>query len=83
MRTGLGRLILRDGTDLPFSYNMANGEFGGICNGSLKGDIWSIDPREFAVRMNFHTEDGLRIGLLVTHHSDRPLTFIGQVEPQP
>lgn len=81
MNFGQGRLILRDGTDVSFEHRILQSEFGSRCQGSLVGDTTRIDPRFFAERLKFVSTGGMTVMLLVTHHGDRHITFIGEVLP--
>lgn len=80
MKSGQGRLILRDGTDVPLEYRIAHQEFGSRCQGSLIGDLSTVNPGIFAERLQFISSDGMKVALLVTNYSDSHLTFIGDYE---
>ncbi len=80
MKSGQGRLILRDGTDRPIGYRLMHNEFGPWCGGTLMGDIRSVDPGTFSHGLKVELADGTTIALLVTGHSDRHLTFVGTYE---
>ncbi|MGF7056105.1 hypothetical protein GGC47_005321 [Bosea sp. OAE752] len=47
MKSGHGRSILRDGTDLSIGYCFAQNESGPGCQGTLIGNIRSVDPGSF------------------------------------
>lgn len=66
MKSGQGRLILRDGTDLPIAYRLVHNEYGSWCSGTLIGDIRSVDPGSFSQGMRAELEDESDIVLLVT-----------------
>jgi len=80
MKSGQGRLILRDGTDLPIAYRLVHNEYGSWCSGTLIGDIRSVDPGSFSQGMRAKLEDGYDIVLLVTAYSDRHLSFVARFD---
>ncbi|RYF30718.1 MAG: hypothetical protein EOO23_04490 [Comamonadaceae bacterium] len=80
MKSGQGRLILRDGTDLPIGYRLMHNEYGLWCSGTLIGDLRSVDPGRFTHGLKALLADGTYIALLVTGHSDRHVTFVGKYE---
>lgn len=75
MKSGQGRLILRDGTDVPLQFSFTDPNGAGR-HGSLIGDLSQIDPGEFAYRLRYVPAHGNTIALLVTNFSDKHLTFI-------
>lgn len=75
MKSGQGRLILRDGTDVPLQFSFTDPN-GARRHGSLIGDLSQIDPGEFAYKLRYALADGNTIALLVTKFSDKHLTFI-------
>ncbi len=76
MKSGHGRLILRDGTDLPIGYRLVFDEFGHWCSGTLIGNIRSVDPGRFCEDMTAQLDDNSEIVLLVTGYSDRHVSFV-------
>ncbi len=81
MKSGQGRLILRDGRDVPIGYRLMHNELGNWCNGTLIGDMRSVDPGGFSHGLKADLADGNSIALLVTGHSDRHVTFVARYEP--
>lgn len=75
MKSGQGRLILRDGTDVPLQFSFTDPN-GVRRHGSLIGDLNQIDRGEFAYKLWYALADGNTIALLVTKFSDKHLTFI-------
>lgn len=75
MKSGQGRLILRDVTDVPLQFSFTDPN-GARRHGSLIGDLSQIDPGECAYRLRYVLADGNTIALLVTKFSDKRLTFI-------
>ena len=80
MKSGQGRLILRDGTDLPIAYRLVHNEYGSWCSGTLIGDIRSVDPGSFSQGMRAQLGNGHEIVLLVTAYSDRHLSFVAKFD---
>ncbi len=80
MKSGQGRLILRDGTDRPIGYRLMHNEFGDWCSGTLIGDMRSVDPGGFGHGLKAQLADGTAIALMVTGHSDRHVTFVAKYD---
>ena len=80
MKSGQGRLILRDGTDLPIGYRLVYNEFGCWCGGTLIGDMRSVDPGGFCEGLKAKLDDNSEIALLVTGYSDRHVSFVAKFE---
>lgn len=76
MKSGHGRLILRDGTDVSLEYRLATAEGGTQRQGTLIGDLSTIDPGEFTYKVRYVPADGEAFALLVTTFTDRHLAFI-------
>ncbi len=76
MKSGHGRLILRDGTDLPIAYRLQSDQLGHWCTGTLIGCISSADPGGFGEGLKARLDDGRDISLLVTGYSDRYISFV-------
>jgi hypothetical protein len=79
MKSGQGRLILRDGTDVPLDYCLATLKDGTRRHGSLIGDLSKIDKGEFAYLARYVPADGEEFALLVTTFNDNYLTFVSPV----
>lgn len=77
MKSGHGRLILRDGTDVPIGYHLAHDDPRLWCQGTLIGDMRSIDPGSFCKDLRVDLDDGIKMVVLVTAHSDRHISFVG------
>lgn len=78
MATGKGSLILRDGRRIAVDYQFAN-NFDNARAGYLLCDTASLDPAELCYRLTLDCDDGTRVGLAVTHSSDRHLAVTGRV----
>lgn len=78
MKSGQGRLILPDGKELTAGYRIASQEHGNRCQGTVIGDLRSVDPGLFAHQLKFVSGNDLNLSLLVMNYSDRHLTFIGE-----
>jgi len=76
MKSGHGRLILCDGTDLPIAYRLQSDQLGHWCTGTLIGDVRSADPGGFGEGLKARLDDGRDIALLVTGYSDRYISFV-------
>ena len=83
MQSGHGRLILRDGTDLPIGYRLAYDGFGHWCSGTLIGNIRSVDPGSFSKNMVAQLDDNSEIVLLVIGYSDRHVSFVASFDAAP
>lgn len=79
MKSGQGRLILRDGTDVPLDFCLATLKDGTRRHGTLMGDLTKVDVGEFAYKVRFVPADGEEFVLLVTSFNDNCLTFLGDV----
>ncbi|WP_114853052.1 hypothetical protein [Bosea caraganae] len=79
MKSGHGRLILRDGMDVPLDYCMAALKEGARRHGSLIGDLSKIDAGEFAYTIRYVPADDDEFTLLVTTFHDNYLTFVSDV----
>ncbi|TCR61897.1 hypothetical protein [Bosea sp. BK604] len=79
MKTGQGRLILRDGSDVPLDYCFATLRDGTRRHGSLFGDLSKIDWGEFAYNLHYHPADGTEFPVLITTFGDGYLTFVSDV----
>ncbi len=81
MLSGHGRLILRDGTDLPIGYRLVHNEFGSWCSGTLIGDVSSVDPGSFGEGVNVELDGRYLLVVLITAYSDRHLSFVANFAP--
>jgi hypothetical protein len=80
MRTGQGRMILRDGAEVPLTYCLAILKDRSRCHGTLFGDLSQIDAQEFTSTIRYVLADGEQFMLRVTTSSDVDLTFVGDLD---
>ena len=80
MFSGHGRLILRDGTDLPIGYRLVHNEFGSWCSGILIGDVRSVDPGSFCEGVDVELDGRYKLIALITGYSERHLSFVAKFE---
>lgn len=73
MKSGHGRLILRDGSDVAVSYLL--NDFGSWCSGTLIGDMTAIGPADFSRGLKVRLEHGPDLVPMVIGHSEIHLTF--------
>uniref|UniRef100_A0A9E7ZYL7 Uncharacterized protein n=1 Tax=Bosea sp. NBC_00436 TaxID=2969620 RepID=A0A9E7ZYL7_9HYPH len=73
MKSGHGRLILRDGSDVAVSYLL--NDFGSWCSGTLIGDMTAVGPADFSRGLKVRLEDGPDLVPMVIGHSEIHLTF--------
>ncbi|MGF7055623.1 hypothetical protein GGC47_004836 [Bosea sp. OAE752] len=83
MKSGHGRVILRDGTELSIGYCFAQNESGSVCQGTLIGDIRSVDPGSFSNSFSLVLSGGEELVALATAYSDRHINFVGGVATNP
>lgn len=76
MKSGHGRLILRDGTDLPIGYCLFRSEAAGGCCGILIGNIRSVDRGSFLKPIHIALDDGNALVAHVIGHSERHVRFV-------
>ncbi|WP_139218978.1 hypothetical protein [Bosea sp. CRIB-10] len=76
MQPGHGRLILRDGTDLPVGYCLLPSPIAGDCRGILIGNIRSIDRNAFLKPIQIALADGHAFVAHVISHSERHIRFV-------
>lgn len=80
MLSGHGRLILRDGTDVPIGYRLVHNEFSSWCSGTLIGDVRSVDPGDFSEGVNVELDGRFKLIALITGYSDRHLSFVAKFD---
>lgn len=73
MKSGHGRLILRDGSDVAVSYLL--NDFGSWCSGTLIGDMTAVSPADFSHGLKVRLEDGPDLVPMVIGHSEIHVTF--------
>jgi len=83
MISGHGRLILRDGTELPVGYCLFYAHCFSWCSGMLIGNIRSVDPGTFSKPIEVALDDGRVLLALGTGHSDRHVRFVAQPVDDP
>lgn len=76
MQPGHGRLILRDGTDLPVGYCLLPSRTAEGCRGILIGNIRSIDRNAFLKPIQIALDDGHPFVAQVISHSERHIRFV-------
>jgi len=76
MNPGHGRLILRDGTDLPIGYCLFRSHAADGCCGILIGNIRSIDRGSFLKPIKIALDDGNAFVARVISHSERHVRFV-------
>jgi hypothetical protein len=77
MHPGHGRLILRDGTDLPVGYCLLPPQAAEGCRGILIGNIRSIDRNAFLKPIRIALEDDEPAFMAhVISHSERHVRFV-------
>ncbi|HEV7324362.1 MAG TPA: hypothetical protein VGN91_04790 [Bosea sp. (in: a-proteobacteria)] len=85
MQAGHGRLILRDGTELPVGYCLLPSQTAEGCRGILIGSIRSIDRNAFLKPIQIALADGHAFVAQVISHSERHIRFVtnrGQLSSQ-
>ena len=75
MKPGQGRLILRDGTDLPVGYCLLDSEAAHGCRGILIGNIRSIDQSAFLKPIQIALGEGKAFVARVVSRSERHIRF--------
>jgi hypothetical protein len=75
MQPGQGRLILRDGTDLPVGYCLLDSEGAHGCRGILIGNIRSIDQNAFLKPIQLVLGEGNALFAHVVSRSERHIRF--------
>ncbi len=75
MSPGHGRLILRDGTDLPIGYCLFRSQAAGGCRGILIGNIRSVDQSSLLKPIKIAPDDGNAFVAHVISHSERHVRF--------
>lgn len=76
MKSGHGRLILRDGTDLPIGYCLFRSEVGVGCYGILIGNIRSVGQDRFLKPIKITLNNGDALVAYDTGHSERHVRFV-------
>lgn len=80
MKSGHGRLILRDGTDLRIGYCLFRSEAAHGCRGILIGNIRSLDQDIFHKPIEIGLGDGSALVAHVISHSERHVRFVTSPE---
>ena len=75
MQPGHGRLILRDGTDLPVGYCLLQSQGAGGCRGILIGNIRSLDQNALLKPIQIALDNEPAFAALVISHSERHVRF--------
>lgn len=76
MKSGHGRLILRDGTDIPIGYSLLRSESTNGCRGILIGQIRSVDWSCFLEPIRIALDNGRAFAAHVVTHSERHVVFV-------
>lgn len=76
MEPGHGRLILRDGTDLPVGYCILQSQAADGCRGILIGNIRSIDAKAFLTPIKLSLGEQHVFAAHVISHSERHVRFV-------
>lgn len=76
MQSGHGRLILRDGTDLPVGYCLLSSPIAQGCRGILIGNIRSIDRNAYLKPIHIALADGHAFVAHIISHSERHIRFV-------
>lgn len=76
MEPGHGRLLLRDGTDLPIGYCLIRSQTTNGCRGILIGNIRSVDRRIFLKPIKIALNDGSAFVAHAIGHSERHVRFV-------
>jgi len=73
IKSGHGRLILRDGSDVAVSYLL--NDFGSWCSGTLIGDMKAVSPDDFSHGLKVRLEDCSDLVPMIIGHSEIHVTF--------
>jgi len=76
MQSGHGRLILRDGTDLPVGYCLLQPLATEGCRGILMGNIRSLDPKALQKSIQIALDDESTFAAVVIGLSERHVRFV-------
>ncbi|MGN6097596.1 MAG: hypothetical protein ACTHP8_15325 [Bosea sp. (in: a-proteobacteria)] len=75
MKSGHGRLILREGIELPVGYCLLHSHGANGCDGILIGNIRSIDQKTFLKPIRILLDEGRAFMAHVVSHSERHIRF--------
>ncbi|WP_131859699.1 hypothetical protein [Bosea sp. BK604] len=76
MKSERGRLILRDGTEVPLEHRRVALKDGSKYHGVLLGDLSDVDATEYAYKLRYISAEGSDLALSAMTFSDGYLTFI-------